>query len=74
MNDKTSCTVCVHHKCFQCKEYDQFTPKEDPESLSNQMKLLRMDYVNTHTDIDIIKKRLHNMQNTLREILKRVSL
>ena len=69
------CGNCLHHLCMLCNTYSEWKPKEeDPESLSNQMKLLRLDYVNTTNGIDVIKRRLNNMEKILRAILKRVSL
>ena len=49
-------------------------PWEEKKNTTEQIKLLRMDFVNTFKDIDIIKKHINNMQKILREILKRVSL
>jgi len=43
-------------------------PKEMPESLSNQMKLLRIDFANTFKDIVIIKKHIHDIKKMVREI------
>ena len=52
--------------------------KDDPESLSNQMKLLRLDFIthinNLEQDREIMKKDYKNILKIVKEIFRRVSL